>query len=371
MIGVGRIRMDEYKINIRLTKVGMKLSQSVYDKSQTLLIAKDVELTAKMIMQLKFCGIEEVWVKGKNLGKQWNELEEEVVLPVHIEKIKDTPVFKHFSEAHHEVVESIKEDINGVILNNKEIDVQALIDEINNILSQVTNNIQIFDMLQCIRAYDDSTYIHSVNVGLICNVMGKWLHFNEVDIEVLTVCGVLHDIGKLMMPSNIIKKAGKLTQGEYVTIQTHPYIGYGLLKDKNIDERIKKAVLQHHEKCDGTGYPSGLKREEIEDFAKVVTIADVYDAMTADRVYRQGVCPFDVIDIFEQEGFQKYDPDYLLTFLKHIAESYINKPVQLSDNREGQIIMLNQNKLSRPVVKVGKDYIDLLQEKNLSIAKIL
>ena len=344
MIGVGRISMDEYKINIRLTKVGMKLSQSVYDKSQTLLIAKDVELTAKMIMQLKFCGIEEVWVKGKNLGKQWNEPEEEVVLPVHIEKIKDTPVFKHFSEAHHEVVESIKEDINGVILNNKEIDVQALIDEINNILSQVTNNIQIFDMLQCIRAYDDSTYIHSVNVGLICNVMGKWLHFNEADIEVLTVCGVLHDIGKLMMPSNIIKKAGKLTQGEYVTIQTHPYIGYGLLKDKNIDERIKKAVLQHH---------------------------DVYDAMTADRVYRQGVCPFDVIDIFEQEGFQKYDPDYLLTFLKHIAESYINKPVQLSDNREGQIIMLNQNKLSRPVVKVGKDYIDLLQEKNLSIAKIL
>ena len=361
--------MDEYKINIRRAKVGMRLSQAVYDESETLLISEKTQLTAKMITQLKFCGVEEIWVKGKNPDNQ-SELNE-VVLPPYIERIKDTVAFKHFSKAHHEVVESMKEDINKVLLNNEAINIERLTEEVNHILDQVNNGIQVFDMLQCIRAYDDSTYVHSVNVALICNIMGKWLHFSKQDVEVLTVCGILHDIGKLMMPSNIIKKAGKLTQSEYVTIQTHPYIGYGLLKDKQIDERIKKAVLQHHEKCDGTGYPNNLKRDDIIGFAKIVTIADVYDAMTADRVYREGVCPFKVIENFEQEGFQKYDTDYLLTFLKHIAESYINKPVQLSDNRKGQIIMLNQNKLSRPVVKVGEDYIDLLQEKNLSIAKIL
>ena len=362
--------MDEYKINIRLAQVGMQLSQPVYDESKTLLVPNEMELTSKIIMQLKFCGIEEIWVKGKKHDLPSKEAEDSV-LPPHSEKIKDMVHFKHFSEVHHKVVESIKEDINGVILNNKEIDIAHLISEVNTILNEVTNGIQVFDMLQCIRAYDDSTYIHSVNVALICNIMGKWMGFNEADIQTLTVCGVLHDIGKLMMPSDIIKKAGKLTQGEFVTIQTHPYIGYGLLKDKKIDERIKKAVLQHHEKCDGTGYPSGLKREQIDDFAKIVTIADVYDAMTADRVYREGLCPFDVIEIFEQEGLQKYDPVYLLTFLKRIAESYINKPVQLSDRREGQIIMLNQNKLSRPVVKVNNEYIDLLQQKDLSILRIL
>lgn len=362
--------MDEYKVNIRLARVGMRLSQPVYDECKTLLIPKETELTSKIIMQLKFCGVEEIWVQGKNHSLQSKEIED-ITLSPYSEKIKDTVIFKHFSEAYHEVVETIKEDINGVILNNKEIDITHLISEVNNILSEVTNGIQVFEMLQCIRNYDDSTYIHSINVALICNIMGKWMHFSEDDTDVLTVCGVLHDIGKLMMPSDIIKKAGKLTQGEFVTIQTHPYIGYGLIKDKKLDERIKKAVLQHHEKCDGTGYPNGLKREQIDDFAKIVTIADIYDAMTADRVYREGLCPFDVIEIFEKEGLQKYDPTYLLTFLKRIAESYINKPVQLSDGREGHIIMLNQNKLSRPVVKINHEYIDLLQHKELSIIKIL
>lgn len=361
--------MNEYNVNIRRARVGQCVSRAVYDESRTLLLPKDTVLTPKILMQLKFCGVESIWVEGCSTGDAKES--EEMELPLYIEKVKNTEQFKKFSLAHEKSVESFKKEINEVLLNNKEIDVSQLIVEVNHILDEVTNGIQIFDMLQCIRAYDDSTYIHSINVALICNVLGRWLQLKEEDVEILTLCGILHDIGKLMMPSEIIKKAGKLTQGEVVMIQTHPYVGYGLLKDKLVDERVKKAILQHHEKCDGSGYPNGLKGEEIDAFAKIVTIADIYDAMTADRVYREGVCPFDVIEIFEQEGYQKYDPQYLLTFLKRIAESYINKSVELSNKRIGQVIMINQNKLSRPVVRIGQEYVDLLHVKDLSIVKIL
>ena len=361
--------MEERKINIRLAKSGMQLSQAVYDYGKTLLLPQSSILTPKKIMRLKFCGIEEIWVEDtKQPAKKLNT---EVSMPMYIEEIKRSEAFLKFDQAHRQGVEEVKDALNGLVLNNKEIDVSLLLREVNHILLGIQNGIQVFDMLQCIRIYDDSTYVHSVNVALICNVMGRWLHLSEEDLEVLTLCGLLHDVGKLMMPPEIIKKAGKLTHAEYVTIKKHPSIGYAILENEDLDERIKQAAFQHHEKCDGSGYPNQLHGYEINAFSKIVTIADVYDAMTANRVYREGLCPFDVIEIFEQEGLQKYDPLYLMTFLKRIAESYINKPVRLSNTQEGKVIMLNHNALSRPVVKVQEDYIDLSKITELSIQKIL
>ena len=122
---------------------------------------------------------------------------------------------------------------------------------------------------------------------------------------------------------------------------------------------------------DGSGYPLGLVGNHIDEYARIVSIIDVYDAMTSPRVYRGPTCPFDVIQIFEEEGFQKYDSRYILTFLRRIAESYLNERIKLSDGRTGKLIYINVHALSRPVVMVDGKAIDLRKEKDLKIMEIM
>ena len=144
-----------------------------------------------------------------------------------------------------------------------------------------------------------------------------------------------------------------------------------LLKDKNIDNRIKEVCLFHHEKCDGSGYPFGLKSDKIPLMAKIVTVADVYDAMTAARVYRGSMCPFDVIKIMEDESFSKYDPNVLLPFINHVVSSYLHTNVRLSDGRIGEVVLINSNRLSRPSIMCSGEFIDLSKRPDLSINAIL
>ena len=209
----------------------------------------------------------------------------------------------------------MKENINNFIVNDEDLNVDQLLDETLTLFGENSTTISMFDMLHNMRQIDDSTYAHSVNVALICRLIGKWKNFSEKDMDTLTLCGLLHDIGKSKIPNEIIGKPGKLTDSEYEEIKKHPVIGYNLVKNLDIDQRIKNAVLLHHERFDGKGYPLGLTGNEIDDFTSIVSIADVYDAMTAARCYRGPLCPFRVIEMFEVEGFQKYDVSILLPFL--------------------------------------------------------
>jgi HD-GYP domain-containing protein (c-di-GMP phosphodiesterase class II) len=128
----------------------------------------------------------------------------------------------------------------------------------------------------------------------------------------------------------------------------------------------------HHERFDGSGYPSNLRGSEIEDFAKIIAIADVYDAMTATRCYREPLCPFEAIRIFEDEGLQKYDPRFIMTFLENVVSSYINNRVVLSNGIIGDIVFINKMFLSKPIVRTEDgDFIDLSKERGLGILAIL
>ena len=140
-------------------------------------------------------------------------------------------------------------------MNNSPIDIDKLIEGTNEILTANRNSLQLFDMLHSMRQFDDLTYVHSVNVALIASILGQWLKFSEKDIRILTISGLLHDIGKIMIPNEILTKPGKLTVAEYNIMKQHVNFGYEKVKNQNIDIRIKEACLLHHEKCDGAGMP--------------------------------------------------------------------------------------------------------------------
>lgn len=352
-------REKMYRIHVQNARVGMVCAQDIY-VADHLIVAKNTGLTAKNIARLKFYEIDDIFITEKWLEQMDFKTEDELSAK---EKI--------YIQSVSALLSVMKEGFNDAVRKNMDVDMEHLFSMMKHILDTNDTVIRIFPTMRALKDMDDSTFIHSINVGLISYLFGQWLKLDDQELSVLALAGLLHDIGKLQIPKEIIRKPGKLTKEEYEMIKQHPVYGYRILKDENIDHRIKEAALYHHEQCNGSGYPEGLKSDAIPLFAKIVMIADVYDALTANRVYRRGLCPFDVIDIFETDTLHRFDAELITVFLTGIAETYMNHRVHLNDGREGKIILLNQERLARPVVQVGNDCIDLSKQPDIHIDAVL
>ncbi len=287
------------------------------------------------------------------------------------ERLRKTEEFQSFEKDFRQATASFVDSMNDVIENVENLNADDLISNILSLVSNENKYVNVFDMLHSMRQMDDNTYVHSMNVSLMCNILARWLRLSEEDIKTATLSGMLHDIGKLKIPEKIIKKPARLTEWELGVVRTHPREGYNILMAAPVSDHVKNAALMHHERCDGSGYPLKLSGAQIDPFAKIVAIADVYDAMTSTRVYRGPQCPFTVIAAFENEGFQKYEPAYILTFLKNIVNTYILHRVRLTNGEEGDVVYINPDRLSRPMVRVGNKYIDLSKEPHLRIDSLL
>lgn len=354
---------------------GMIVSEDIYTSHNHLIAAKNTALSDRIITRLKFYSIESITVKVE--GKEETNPDQIFSAPpqreeTYSEYIKSSKEFVEFNDTFMTTVDGFQDSLNKVMSQNKEIDTIDLLKNTNKVLEKSRNSYHVLSMLHRMRELDDLTYVHSVNVSLMCTLMGRWLDFPEDDIQTLSLCGLLHDIGKLAIPDEIIHKKKRLINSEYTIVKQHTIKGYEILKDKNINQHIKLSALMHHERCDGSGYPHGLKADKIDEFAKIVGIVDVYDAMTSARPYRGPLCPFEAIEVFESEGLKKYDPRYILTFLTQTAQTYLNNEVQLSNGRKAKIVMLNKHRLAKPIVQTENDtFIDLMKKPNISIVKLL
>lgn len=356
--------MDAVRIRTDQATAGMVVASDIYNTSNQLIIPKGTKLDERMITRLRFYNIYGLTV--------YTKMEEESVKEEsYIEALRSTEDFKKFNRTYVDTVNRVESNFNGVLSGEEEFDIDKLLEDTDRILREGRNGAHILEMLHGIRNYDDLTYVHSLNVSLICSIFAGWLKLSDEETRNLTLGGLLHDIGKMMIPKEILTKAGKLTAEEYNVMKTHTIKGYQALKDYPIDIKVKYSALMHHERCDGTGYPNGFVSEQIDDYAKIIAIADVYDAMTSNRMYRDAICPFDVVENFERDGFLKYDPKYLIPFMERIVNSYMHNIVRLNDGREGEVVMINKLSLSRPVIRIGSSFVDLSKEHKLMIAAII
>lgn len=349
---------------------GMIVAENVLSFDRKLVMAKGTVLTDNLITKLDLYGLLTVFVEDESAGIGESAYTEGSA-PSYYARIQHSPIFKRFKADYDLNVDFFRSALNNVVERNIELDVKTILENTLDMIAAGKGQICILDMLQNMREYDDSTFTHCLNVGLICNVIARWLKLDSAQVEMATACGLFHDIGKLMIPHAIITKPGKLDAAEYAQIQKHPIIGYQMLQAQNVDDHIRNAALMHHERSDGGGYPMRLSGSQIDPYARIVTIADVYDAMTAARVYRGPLCPFRVIEIFEQEGFQKYDAEYILTFLENVVNTYIRTHCRLSDGRKAEIVFVNKEKFSRPIVRCQDDYINLAEYPDLTIEELL
>lgn len=281
--------------------------------------------------------------------------------------------FKGFQVDYLLFLEEFKAYFSKILSTpNYKIDTKEMIEKLAPLYVSRNTITELFDMIYQMHSINDSLYAHCVNVALISRMIGRWLHLEQADLDILTCCGLLHDIGKLAIPGEILNKPGKLTDEEFALIKTHPKLGYDMLANQELDSRIKQSVLMHHERYDGSGYPNQLTSEFLPDFAMIVAIADVYDAMTAARSYREPLCAFQVIENFERDGYQKYHTKYIYTFLHRIATTYQNNRIMLNDGRGAKIVMLNQNQLSKPIIQFDNgECLDLSTTKDIYISRVL
>ncbi len=350
---------------------GMKLANDVFSADSNLrLLDKGCVLNEKDIARLAFYSVIDVLIEDTPVESAASSSPVDTGL-TYSERLKQSEDFKEFKADFEACASRYEHTIQDLIHGNKDLDIDDMMTPIYSLLGQGRTASNIFDMLHNLRLYDDATYTHCINVALITNILAQWLRWDPSEIELATQAGLFHDIGKLLIPGAIITKPGPLNDEEYAVIKTHPQKGYDAMRELNISSHVKNAALMHHERCDGTGYPLKLRGPQIDKFAKAVAIADVYDAMTSARYYRGPLCPFIAISMFEDEGFQRYDPEMILAFLHNIVNTYLLNTVRLNTGETGEIIFINSTHLSRPTIKVGNDYIDLSKCPGVYIQEII
>lgn len=376
--------MKEYQTKDLLP--GMVTAIPVRTKRGQLIINPNVELTRTLISRLEFYGIASVQItENKQVATPMETPKDPAYFPAkspvsapspvsdasYSQKLKNSPEFQRFQVDFTLRSQDLKNCFDAYLSDGGTVNKEELLSKTISLVSPKQTTLDVFDMLHNMRQVNDSTYAHSLNVAIISRIIGKWLHFSNEELDTLTLAGLLHDIGKTKIPDEVLNKDGKLTDEEFQMIRNHPKYGYDILKSQPLNSHIKKAALMHHERCDGSGYPMGLTMEEIDDYALIIAIADVYDAMTAARSYRAPLCPFEVIAEFEKDGLQKYKPKYILTFLENIANAYQNNRVMLSDGTSARIVLLNHRRLSKPLVQLDDGACIDLEKSPLYIKAII
>ncbi|MBO6133471.1 MAG: HD-GYP domain-containing protein [Lachnospiraceae bacterium] len=290
------------------------------------------------------------------------------------EKIRMSQEFNTFVNNYSGNLRAYKAAVDSFILNKVPFRLNDLKQIANYLVTDSMMGTTLFAYLYLhVPTQEELTYAHGLNVALICRIFARWLKMTPEEADTLVLCGFLYDIGKFMIPNEILWKPEKLNKMEFDLVKTHAYHGYHLLKNysKNVNEHVLNATLQHHESMDGSGYPQGLVANDIDNYAKIMSILDVYEALTSARPYRHPKCPYAVVEIMMQDGYQRYDAGYLMLFLNKIVDELIGNRVRLSDGTEGEVVMNNKNYLSRPIVSCQGRVVDLSKERNLSIVEIV
>ncbi len=251
------------------------------------------------------------------------------------------------------------------------------------LVGEIVQRGELLLQLAANRLIDDYTFSHMVNVAVYTASYGRCQNYGTEDIRDLCLAGLLHDVGKARLPAEVLNKRHELSEEEFSLIRSHPEYGYfELLKVGAINERVRQGVLQHHERGDGSGYPKGLRQKEISRFARIIAVADVYDALTSDRCYRGRVLPHEGAEVLMGDSaLNRLDLEMVKVFLNSIILYAPGTEVVLSDGRQARVVRIHPGFPLRPVLELldGEDsatrtsagILHLLEHPTLFIAQVI
>lgn len=244
----------------------------------------------------------------------------------------------------------------------------------NNIVEEIRESESMVVETINLSTYDNYTYSHSVNVDILSVILGVACGLGDEDLKKLSQAALLHDVGKTCVPIEIINKPGKLTEEEFAEVKNHPRYGYNMLRDNyEVSSVARNAILSHHENEDGSGYPRGLTSEKIHLFAKIIHVADVYDALVTKRPYKDAMNPADAMEYLMANAGRLFNKELVSIFMEYVAPYPLGVQVELSTGQKAIVVRNNRSMLSRPMVRLeaGGATIDLIERLDITITKLL
>jgi HD-GYP domain-containing protein (c-di-GMP phosphodiesterase class II) len=338
------------------------LGRNILTNDGKILLRSGVKLNYRYVEKLKELGVFFIYVEDDRLDDIATEDER-------LGELKQTTL-KNMSRIMKNVYSCNSREVKDSL--------NIVEDMVDYIISMGDVNTSLFD----IRTYDNYTYVHSLDTCIMSSFLGLSNGFNENELKELAIGAILHDIGKVKIDNKIITKCGALTDEEFLEIRRHPIYGEEILsRNVRISDNAIKAVIQHHERVDGRGYPYKLADKEISKFGKIVCICDVYDAVSNDRVYRKKFSPNEAYELILAGSGTAFDSAMVQNFRETFAVYPLSCCVRLSNSVEGYVIRQNKNFPDRPVIRVLYDSetkapipffeIDLLEHLSLVIEAIV
>lgn len=335
---------------LTMVLVGRVLSEAVTDSDGILLLNSGSVLTVDRISFLLRKGILDVSVEPMD----------------RVEMTVDKPDIRDRQKVDR-VIDRFKNVSRNLKIGNALV-YQEIEDMVEPLFDGLRQNDDMLRLMMVIDRFDGYTFEHSVMVSMLSGLLAKWLRYSENQVRDLVLTGLLHDIGKANIPDSILYKRGELTKEERRIMTDHPFFSYVLAREVYAAKpEVLEGIRNHHERIDGSGYPKGLKGDEIGPYAKIVMVADVFAAMTANTLYRPKHNPFAT---FAELLRAPLDPRCVEVFIDHISSYFLNMRVRLNDGQQGEIIHIDRQ-TAAPVISKGNVYVDLSKEKHLVVTEIL
>ena len=352
-------------LDIKYLKSGDVLGRSIYDDYGNLLLAKDVVLTESYINKIKKSNIYYVYIEDKlSEGIEPKGILDDKTMRKSILTVK--------SIMSNILNKKNTNSASGVIPLEEYKMVESLIE---TIIDELNDNPKMLYMVTELIGTDMYTYQHSVNVAILSILTFKKIGYPKSQIKHLAMGALLHDIGKTQVDNDLINKQEKLSNSEWEELRNHSLYGYEMIKDDCLLSAHAKAIIKlHHEKLDGSGYPSGFNHDSIPQFVRVITICDMFDAMTTDRAYRKRMPIYKALEHLMADAVYKIDRDIFIKFIQNICIYPLGTGVKLSDGRIGIVKHYRNEVPDRPIIRIAKDMsedefeeVDLLKSLSLFI----
>ncbi|MEN3185225.1 MAG: HD-GYP domain-containing protein [Atribacterota bacterium] len=349
------------KIAIQQLEVGQVLASTLLDENGQILLGKGKRITQAFLDRLIAWGKDYVFAEAL----------EEVTA--------ETPMEDISFETKEQTLNDLQETLT-LLSQGKRVPMEPLERDVRKILQEVKAHQELVIPITQLKKHDDLTFTHSLNVSIIATFIGKFLGLREEVIQILGLGALLHDLGKLRIPPEILNKPQPLIPEERKVIQQHPVMARKILDEQTRLNGIAKNVAsQHHEKIDGSGYPRNLSRRDISSLAQIAAVADIYEALTSDRPYRKALPISEVVEYLMGNAGYTLDENVVSTFVSHISPYQVGDRVQLSSGEEAVVSRINPVLPFRPFVRIrtvspeGKvtlsEEIDLSQSLVLTIVR--
>lgn len=353
------------EVRVSESLIGNRITTPIFSEQGNLLLKEGVLIDKNVLFKLEMHDIEFISVLDELIDD---------IKPVSI--IDETKYEKAVSDIKS-VFETLMEQEHIGIKDSIPPEHLELVKKIiNELMIALENAEDILYAINDLLHTDEYTYIHSVHVTILSIITSKALNYEYDDIKHIALGALLHDIGKVRVDVNLILSPGKLNKQERKNVERHSQLGYELLEElDDLSFTTKQIIRLHHEKIDGSGYPLGLKGIEIPEYVRIVTVCDMYDAMTTDRVYRKKMPAYKALDILMAEAIYKIDAKIYSVLMKNIAIYPIGAGVILSDGSIGMVTGYRNVNPVRPKVRILKSKIGskhlVLDEINLEENQIL